>query len=300
MWHDAPIPHRSDLVGGQHSSTRAELAAVVMALQGTPRADDPAILIDSTAAIPRLRWFLSHDFRPAEHKVKDYDIIHDILRELKLRSESSSRTLFVKVHGHSGDPLHGEADRLAAEGADKESDDEDTLYPGGWGQGMVFNWVDDADESKSHTWCPTVKKCIKVHEEKMSWQTRSRKTHAEEFLVRPNAGCPQLCVALCFIWDWAVRTWMLSLAPGAISCQIEPHEIGTDSHCTMRLWTWGRNTSPPATSLSPYSSSKHETNCAQQRGKNNRKSGETYQSRDMTCSVGPKGPHFLDKLCQCK
>jgi len=55
MWHDAAIPHRSEWVGGQHSSTRAELAAVVMALQGTPRADDLAILINSAAAIQRLR-----------------------------------------------------------------------------------------------------------------------------------------------------------------------------------------------------------------------------------------------------
>ena len=77
-WHDAAIPHRSERVGGQHSSTRAELAAVVMALQGTSRADDLAILIDSAAAIQRLRWFRSHDFRLAEHKVKDHDIIHDI------------------------------------------------------------------------------------------------------------------------------------------------------------------------------------------------------------------------------
>ena len=99
---------------------------------------------------------------------RNYDIIHDILLELKLRSESSSRTLFVKVHGHSGDPLHEEADRLAVEGADKESDDEGTLYPGGRGQEMVFNWIDDADKSKSHTWCPTVKKRIKAHEEMMS------------------------------------------------------------------------------------------------------------------------------------
>ena len=74
---------------------RTELAAVAMALQGTSRADDLAILIDSAAAIQRLRWFWSHDFRPAEHEVKDYDIIHDILRDLKLRSQSSSRTLFV-------------------------------------------------------------------------------------------------------------------------------------------------------------------------------------------------------------
>ena len=55
MWHDAAIPHRYERVSGQHSSTRAELAAVVMALQGTSRADDLAILIDSAAAIQRLR-----------------------------------------------------------------------------------------------------------------------------------------------------------------------------------------------------------------------------------------------------
>jgi len=201
MWHDAAIPHRSEQVGGQHSSTRAELAAVVVALQGTPRADELVILIDSAAAIHRPRRFWSHDFRPAEHKVKDYDIIHDILLELKWRSDSSSRTLSVKVHGHSGDPLHEEADRLAVRGADKESNDEDTLYPGGRGQEMVFNWVDDADKSKSYTWCPTVKKRIKAHEEKMSWQTRTRKTHAEEFLARPNAARPQLCAALRSIWD---------------------------------------------------------------------------------------------------
>jgi len=76
MWHDAAIPHRSEQVGYQHSSTRAELAVVVMALQGTPRADDLAILIDSAAAIQGLRWFRSLDFRPAEHKVRNYDIIH--------------------------------------------------------------------------------------------------------------------------------------------------------------------------------------------------------------------------------
>jgi len=111
-----------------------------MAFQGTPRTDNLAILIDSAAAIQRLRWFRNHHFRPAEHR-----------SELKLRSESSSRTLFIKVYRHSGDPLHKEADRLAVEGADKESDDEDTLYSGGQRQEMVINWVDDAGKSKSHT-----------------------------------------------------------------------------------------------------------------------------------------------------
>jgi len=42
IWHDATVPHKSEQVGGTHSSTRAEQAAVVMALQGIPRTDDLA------------------------------------------------------------------------------------------------------------------------------------------------------------------------------------------------------------------------------------------------------------------
>jgi len=87
---------------------------------------------------------------------------------------------------------------------------------------------------------------------------------------------------------------------GAIFCQIKPQEMETDSHCTVRLRTWEQNISPPVTSLPPYSLFKHETNCAQQRGQSSRKSGETYQSRDMACSVGLKGPHSLDTLSQCR
>jgi len=61
MWHSVGIQHRSDRVGGQHSSTRAELVAVVMApatrnpSRRTPRADDLAILIDSAAAVRERR-----------------------------------------------------------------------------------------------------------------------------------------------------------------------------------------------------------------------------------------------------
>jgi len=36
MKYNATVPHRSERVGGQHSSTLAELVAVVMGLQGTP------------------------------------------------------------------------------------------------------------------------------------------------------------------------------------------------------------------------------------------------------------------------
>jgi len=68
-WHNATIPHRSEWVGGQHSSTRAELAAVVMAWQGTPRADDLAILIDKKSL---WGWFwLQLDFTQ--------DVMNDVI-----------------------------------------------------------------------------------------------------------------------------------------------------------------------------------------------------------------------------
>jgi len=71
-----------------------------------------------------------------------------------------------------------------------------------------------------------VKKRIKVHEEKMSWQTRARKTNAEKVLARPNAAHPQLNVALRSIWDWAVRAWMLSLTPGQTPVKLNLNKWG--------------------------------------------------------------------------
>jgi len=57
-----------------------------MALQGTPRVDDPAILIDSAAAE---QWFRSHDFRTDEHKVEDHDNIQNIVPKRKLGAAAS-------------------------------------------------------------------------------------------------------------------------------------------------------------------------------------------------------------------
>jgi len=92
---------------------------------------------------------------------------------------------------------------------------------------MVFNWVDDAGKPKAHTWCPTVKKHIKAREEKMPWQTRSRKTHAKGFLARHNAARPTArCSALLHM---GLGSTGLDAQPHAraISCQIESQEMGT-------------------------------------------------------------------------
>jgi len=98
---------------------------------------------------------------------------------------------------------------------------------------MVFNWVDDTDNLKSPTCCPKVKKRIKTHEEKMSWQTRSRQTHAKEFLDRQNAVRPQLGVALRSIWDWAVRAWIqiLTLGQSPVKLNIKKWGLTATAQC---------------------------------------------------------------------
>jgi len=62
MCHDVEIPHSSERVVGQHSNTWVELAAVVMKLQGTSRADNLAIIINSAAGIQRLRFLRKNVF----------------------------------------------------------------------------------------------------------------------------------------------------------------------------------------------------------------------------------------------
>jgi hypothetical protein len=63
------------------------------------------ILIDSSAAMGRLRWFKRKDFKPSKRKMKDFDIFETIIQKLKIREEKGLITRFVKVTGHTGEPL---------------------------------------------------------------------------------------------------------------------------------------------------------------------------------------------------
>jgi ribonuclease HI len=65
-------------VGGQYSSTRAELVAIAAALRMTHTHPAVAFLVDSSAALQRMTWFRSKDFRPSPRKVKDLDVLMDI------------------------------------------------------------------------------------------------------------------------------------------------------------------------------------------------------------------------------
>jgi hypothetical protein len=106
-------------VAGNLSSTRAELAAIAQTVKIAPIETDLIILIDSAAAIRRLTWFRRKELGPHPRRTKDYDIVqeivlslkdYDIVQEIVLsldeRGRHGARTTMVKVHGHTGEPLH--------------------------------------------------------------------------------------------------------------------------------------------------------------------------------------------------
>ena len=199
-------------VGGQYSSTRAELAAIALALHRTLANAKVAILVDSSSALQRLSWFRSKDFQPSMDKVKDRDIVKDILQSLDQRYQQGHHTVLVKVTGHTGEPLHMKADHLAVKGAEEESQ-EKIEYPNGREGGLTFRWQEGSDKKREEQWGPRVKKRIREKEMEEAWETRPRGTCAERFMAREQAGRQLLGSALRRTWDWAVRGWMQSLTP---------------------------------------------------------------------------------------
>ena len=101
-------------VGGQFSSTRSELVAI--ALRTMEQVQPLFILVDSATALQRLAWCRSREFCPSPRKIKDVDVMHDIMTLIRMRQDEGRATTFVKVHGHSGDPLHSVADHMAIMG----------------------------------------------------------------------------------------------------------------------------------------------------------------------------------------
>ena len=97
-------------VGGQFSSTRSELVAIVLALRTMEQVQTLFILVDCATALQRLAWCRSRKFCPSLRKIKDVDVMHDIMTLTRMRQDVGRATTFVKVHGHSGDPLHSVSD----------------------------------------------------------------------------------------------------------------------------------------------------------------------------------------------
>ena len=76
-WKGNKHPNRSVCVRGNYaSSTRAELAAIELALQQANITESVILLVDSTAALRRITRFQSHEFRPDWESCKDPDIMN--------------------------------------------------------------------------------------------------------------------------------------------------------------------------------------------------------------------------------
>ena len=108
--------------GNRQTNQRAELTAILRALDIAPRHRDVTIFTDSRYAIDcvtswfinwrRNNWKNSHG-KPVENK----DLIESILSRIDERTVLKVKTLFEWVKGHNKDAGNEEADRLAVNGA---------------------------------------------------------------------------------------------------------------------------------------------------------------------------------------
>ncbi|THC96130.1 hypothetical protein EYZ11_004404 [Aspergillus tanneri] len=106
----------------RQTNQRAELTAILRALDIAPRHRDVTIFTDSRYAIECVTsWFIKwrrNNWMTASNKpVENKDLVESILVKIEEREELKVKTLFEWVKGHSSDPGNEAADRLAVNGA---------------------------------------------------------------------------------------------------------------------------------------------------------------------------------------
>jgi ribonuclease HI len=112
------------LKGTRQTNQRAELTAIVRALDIAPLNRDVTIYTDSRYSIDcvtdwyktwvRNKWMTAKN-KPVENK----DLVMDIRQKIEEREHLKSGTYFVWVKGHANDEGNTAADRLAVDGATK-------------------------------------------------------------------------------------------------------------------------------------------------------------------------------------
>ncbi|KAI9703914.1 MAG: hypothetical protein M1820_005696 [Bogoriella megaspora] len=131
---DDPRNLSEPLPGPRQTNQRAELTALLRALDLTPRHLDATILSDSSYGINCVTvWHKSWEQKnwqtSAKKPVENRDIIEKVLEKIRLRDEYGSKTVFEWVKGHAKDPGNLAADGLAVLGA-KEARDRKSLSGG--------------------------------------------------------------------------------------------------------------------------------------------------------------------------
>lgn len=110
------------LLGTRQTNQRAELTAILRALEIAPRHRDLTIYTDSRYAIDCVTsWYKTwkrNGWLTANKKaVENRDLIQDIRTKIEEREGLGRKSYFIWVKGHNGDRGNVEADRLAVEGA---------------------------------------------------------------------------------------------------------------------------------------------------------------------------------------
>lgn len=115
--------------GSRQTNQRAELTAILRALEIAPRHRDVTIFTDSRYSIDCVTvWYINwrrNNWKTANNKpVENKDLIEAILVKIEERQELKVQTLFEWLKGHNKDPGNEAADRLAVEGARKGVSDK--------------------------------------------------------------------------------------------------------------------------------------------------------------------------------
>ncbi|KAI2685668.1 hypothetical protein DTO013E5_7977 [Penicillium roqueforti] len=112
------------LKGSRQTNQRAELTAILRAIDIAPRHRDVTIITDSRYSIDCVTvWFINwrrnnwmtRDKKPVENK----DLVESILIKIEERNDLKVKTLFEWVKGHNKDTGNEEADKLAVNGAQR-------------------------------------------------------------------------------------------------------------------------------------------------------------------------------------
>ena len=98
-----------------YTNNRAELVAIMVALEAHPDSDDLTIYTDSLGSLQNIRKQIDHPTRLRE--CKHQKLLEDIVARLGARAMAGSQTHLYKVRSHTGIKGNDEADRLAKDAA---------------------------------------------------------------------------------------------------------------------------------------------------------------------------------------
>ncbi|KAL5615297.1 hypothetical protein BROUX41_005346 [Berkeleyomyces rouxiae] len=120
--YDDPKNVSARLAGEPQTNQRAELTAILFALQRVPHNHKILIITDSQysincATVWAAGWKRKNWVTAGGEEVKNQDLVKSIIHEISLREKAGGLTSFKWVKGHSNNPGNEAADRLAVNGS---------------------------------------------------------------------------------------------------------------------------------------------------------------------------------------